>query len=139
MDNDKIKELRKKIDNDQYKYTRTKKKKVKPKKKKRRINIINLLFIGFLFYVLFTVAQQEQMMRCLDNEIDIKVSEKASLGQEVSGLQEDVSKIDDPEALLELVEDIARSEYKMLKPYETMYIDKNKNKNKFIKGIGYEE
>lgn len=139
MDNDKIKELRKKIDNDQYKYTRTKKKKVKPKKKKRRINIINLLFIGFLFYVLFTVAQQEQMMRCLDNEIDIKVSEKASLGQEVSGLQKDVSKIDDPEALLELVEDIARSEYKMLKPYETMYIDKNKNKNKFIKGIGYEE
>ena len=138
MENDKIRDLRKKISNDEYTSTRTRiKHKSKPKRKKSKINIVNILFIAFLFYVLFTVIQQEQVMRGLDKEMEGKVLEKSKLDQEVASLREDAAKIDDPEAFLELVEKIARDEYKMVKPYETIYIDKNKNKNKFIKGIGY--
>jgi IS30 family transposase len=36
-------------------------------------------------------------------------------------------------------EKIARDQYKMVKPNETIYIDKNKNDNKLIQGIGSEK
>ena len=51
---------------------------------------------------------------------------------------EDVEKLNDEDALLEIVEKIARDQYKMVKPNETIYIDKNKNDNKLIQGIGSE-
>jgi hypothetical protein len=35
------------------------------------------------------------------------------------------------------VEEIARDQYKMVRPNEIIYIDKNKNDNKFISGIGF--
>jgi len=37
---------------------------------------------------------------------------------------------------MEIIEKIARDQYKMVKPNETIYIDKNKNDNKLIQGIG---
>lgn len=135
MDDDKIIELRKRIDNHEYKSTRTKPQK-KRRKKKKKINIVTVLFIAFLLYVLFTVMGQEQVMRRLDDERERKIAKKIELEQEVSLLREDALKIDDPETFLQLIEKIARDEYKMVKPYETLYIDKNKNNNKFIKGIG---
>ena len=46
--------------------------------------------------------------------------------------------MNDEEALIELIEKIARNQYKMVKPNETIYIDKNKNDNKLIQGIGFE-
>ncbi|HBD64979.1 MAG TPA: hypothetical protein DC038_11170, partial [Clostridiales bacterium] len=54
-------------------------------------------------------------------------------------LKEDVEKMNDEEALLELIEKIARDQYKMVKPNEIIYIDKNKNDNKLIQGIGSKE
>jgi cell division protein FtsB len=47
-------------------------------------------------------------------------------------LQNDLAKINDPEQFLQMVEKIARDEYKMVKPYETVYVDKNKAKNKLF-------
>ena len=64
---------------------------------------------------------------------------KAKVEREALELTNDVEKLNDEEALMEIIEKIAREQYKMVKPNETIYIDKNKNDNKLIQGIGVEE
>ncbi|WMJ76756.1 MULTISPECIES: FtsB family cell division protein [unclassified Sedimentibacter] len=144
----KIIELKKKINNEDF---RMQEKEIKnqhrmqkliksaPKKKKRKFNILNFAFMVFIFYFGYTAFNQYQMINELNKEIDEKNHSKAKVEKEVQDLKKDVEKINDEEALLELVEKIAREQYKMVKPNETIYIDKNKNDNKLIQGIGLEE
>ncbi len=113
----------------------------KKKRKKKSWNfpsIFTILFIGFLIYVAVTVKNQYGLLTRLRNEKDEIQVEKIELESEVATLNKDIEMLEDPEKFLEVIEKIAREEYKMVKPYETMYIDKNKNENKFIKGIGDE-
>jgi len=148
----KIVELKKKINNDDF---RRQEKEIKeqrrqekleakfkaaaPKKKKRKFNIINFLFTVFVLYFAYTAFNQYQMLNDLNSTIDEKKTEKAEVEKKASDLKKDVEKMDDKEALLELIEKIARNQYKMVKPNETIYIDKNKNDNKLIQGIGFEK
>ncbi len=144
----KIIELKKKINNEDF---RMQEKEIKsqhrmqkliksaPKRKKRKFNILNFAFMVFIFYFGYTAFNQYQMINELNKEIDEKNHSKSEVEKEVQGLKKDVEKINDEEALLELVEKIAREQYKMVKPNETIYIDKNKNDNKLIQGIGLEE
>jgi cell division protein FtsB len=148
----KIIELKKKINNDDF---RRQEKEIKeqrrqqkleakfkaaaPKKKKRKLNIINFLFTVFVLYFAYTAFTQYQMLNDLNNAIGEKQMEKAEIEKDVLELKKDVEKMNDKEALLELVEKIARNQYKMVKPNETIYIDKNKNDNKLIQGIGFEK
>lgn len=143
----KIIALKKKINNEEF---RRQEKEIKeqrrqkkfeaaaPKKKKRKFNIINFLFSVFVIYFAYTAFNQYQVLNELNNQIDVKKMEKAEVEKEVQELKLDVEKMNDEEALLELVEKIARDQYKMVKPNETIYIDKNKNDNKLIQGIGFE-
>ncbi|MFA9424091.1 MAG: septum formation initiator family protein, partial [Sedimentibacter sp.] len=87
----------------------------------------------------YTAFNQYQMLNNLNNDINEKMLVKAEVEKEVQGLKSDTEKMNDKEALLELVEKIARDQFKMVKPNETIYIDKNKNDNKLIQGIGFEE
>lgn len=146
MEDPKIIELKRKINNEDFrkqekeiKDQRRYEKLVAPKKKKRKLNIVNLLFSVFVLYFAYTAFTQYQMLNELNNEINIKKTEKAEIEKEVQELQVDVEKMNNEERLLELVEKIARNQYKMVKPNETIYIDKNKNDNKLIQGIGFEE
>lgn len=107
-------------------------------KKKRRFNIINFLFAVFVLYFAYTAFNQYQAMNVLNKEIEAKKIEKAEVEGQVNELKKDIEKMSDEEALIELVEKIARNQYKMVKPNETIYIDKNKNDNKLIQGIGFE-
>jgi len=142
----KIIELKKKINHDDF---RRQEKEIKdqkrqsklaaPIKKKRKFNIIKFVFSVFVLYFAYTAFNQYQMLNELNNEIDEKMLVKAEVANEVQELKDDAEKMNDDEALLELVEKIARDQYKMVKPNETIYIDKNKNDNKLIKGIGFEE
>lgn len=145
----KIIELKRKINNDDF---RRQEKEIKeqnrqkklaaaaaPKKKKRKLNIINFIFSVFVIYFAYTAFTQYQMLDDLSKNIDSKKVEKAELEKEVQELKEDVEQINNEELLLEIVEKIARNQYKMVKPNETIYIDKNKNDNKLIKGIGFED
>ncbi len=112
---------------------------VRKKKKKKNFrfpSIFTILFIGFLIYVLITVKNQHDLLEKLKAEKVEREQEFSELSAEVTSLNEDIEMLNDPEKFLEVIERIAREEYKMVKPYETMYIDKNKNENKFIKGIG---
>jgi cell division protein FtsB len=142
----KIIELKKKINNDDFrrqereiKEQKRQQKLAAPIKKKRKLNVVNLLFTVFLMYFAYTAFSQYQMLSDLNKEIDQKMLVKAEVEKEVMELKEDVAKMSDEEALLELVEKIARDQYKMVKPNETIYIDKNKNDNKLIRGIGFEK
>ncbi|MGD9567991.1 MAG: septum formation initiator family protein [Sedimentibacter sp.] len=142
----KIIELKKKINNEEFrrqekeiKDQKRYEKLVAPKKKKRKLNLINMLFSVFVLYFAYTAFTQYQMLNDLNKEIDKKNMEKAEVMKEAFELQEDVEKMNNEDKLLELVEKIARDQYKMVKPNETIYIDKNKNDNKLIQGIGFEE
>ncbi|WP_313164050.1 septum formation initiator family protein [Sedimentibacter sp.] len=109
-----------------------------PIKKRRRFNIINFLFSVFVIYFAYTAVNQYQMLNDLNNQIDEKLFEKAKVEKKVQELKSDVEKMNNEEELLELVEKIARNQYKMVKPNETIYIDKNKTDNKLIQGIGFQ-
>jgi cell division protein FtsB len=146
MEDPKIIELKRKINNDDFrkqekeiKDQRRYEKLVAPRKKKRKLNIVNLLFSVFVLYFAYTAFTQYQMLNELNNEIYKKKTEKAEIEKEVQELRVDVEKMNNDEKLLELVEKIARNQYKMVKPNEIIYIDKNKNDNKLIQGIGFEE
>lgn len=146
----KIIELKKKINNDDFRRKEMEIKELKrqqkleqklsaPVKKKRKFNVINFLFSIFVMYFAYTAFCQYQMLKDLGREIEQRKLVKADVEKEVNELKEDVAKMSDEEALLELVEKIARDQYKMVKPNETIYIDKNKNDNKLIRGIGFEQ
>lgn len=145
-DNQKIIELKRKINNDDYRLKEAeireqnrRNKLNAPKKKKRKLNLINLVFIVFLLYFAYTAYNQRQMIKDLDMQIAQKNSVKTEVKKKADELKQDVEKINNnEEAMLDLVEKIARNEYKMVKPNEIIYLDKNKNGNKFIKGIGSE-
>lgn len=145
-DEHKIIELKNRINNEDYKRkqmeikeNKRNNKKEMSKKKKNKLNIISLFFVIFVFYFAYTAFNQTQMIKTLDMQIANKSQEKTETEGKAQKLKEDVDKINNDEALLDLVEEVARDQYKMVKPNETIYIDKNKNDNKFIKGIGFED
>jgi len=72
----------------------------------------------------------------LNSQIKEKEAIKAEAEKEALELKSDVEKLSEEETLMEIIEKIARDQYKMVKPNETIYIDKNKNDNKLIQGIG---
>lgn len=142
----KIIELKKKINHDDFRRQEREIKEQKrlekltaPIKKKRKFNVINFLFLVFVMYFAYTAFNQYDMLLDLNDQIKEKEMIKAEAEKKVLELKEDVEKLEDEDALLEIVEKIARDQYKMVKPNETIYIDKNKNDNKLIQGIGSEK
>ena len=146
-DNQKIIELKRKVNNDDFKMkeleikeqNRQNKQKL-PKKNKAKFNLLNVVFVFFVIYFAYTVFNQYQMINSLELQIAEKRDIKSEAEKEAAELKQDLEKINDnEEAMLDLVEKIARNQYKMVKPNEIIYIDKNRNENKFISGIGFEE
>lgn len=142
----KIIELKRKINNDDYRLkeyeVRARHQRSKldaPKKKKRKPNLLNLVFMSFVLYFAYTAFNQTMLIRDLNRQISGRVAVKEEVQKQADELKSDVEKINNDEAMLDLVEKIARNQYKMVKPNEIIYIDKNKNDNKFITGIGFEE
>lgn len=139
----KIIELKKKINHYEF---REKEREIKeqkrmqklaaPVKKRRKFNVLNFLFLIFLVYFAYTAFNQYEMLLDLNKQIEEKKALKAGVEKKATELKNDVEKLSDEEALMEIVEKIARDQYKMVKPNETIYIDKNKNDNKLIQGIG---
>jgi cell division protein FtsB len=107
-----------------------------PLKKKRKFNVINFLFLVFVMYFAFTAFNQYEMLLELNDQIAEREMLKADTEKEALELKSDVEKLSEDETLMEIIEKIARDQYKMVKPNETIYIDKNKNDNKLIQGIG---
>jgi len=109
------------------------------RKKKKKLSILSLVFVVFLLYFFTTTASQKKMMGDLNEQIMQKETERDITKKKSDSLAKEVESIDDKDVLLKVVERIARNEYKMVKPNETIYIDKNKTQNKFIMGIGFND
>ena len=147
MQDKKIIELKRKINHDDFRRQereiKEKKRRQKlaapTKKKRRKFNVIKFLFVVFLMYFVYTAFNQYEMLEDLNRQIEEKEKTKAQVEKEALQLKSDVEKLNDEEALMEIIEKIAREQYKMVKPNETIYIDKNKNDNKLIQGIGIQE
>lgn len=146
-DNQKIIELKRRINNDEFRMKEAEikeqkriKKQNSTKKRKRKLNVLNLGFSIFVLYFAYTAFNQYQMIKTLESQIAEKSQIKAEAQKEAQELKQDVEKINDnEEEMLDLVEKVARNQYKMVKPNETIYIDKNRNENKFLNGIGFDE
>ena len=147
-DNQKIIELKRRINNDDFRSKeaeireQNKRGKIDSSKsgKKRKFNLINFIFAIFLIYFAYTAFNQYHMIESLNIQIAEKNEIKAETEKVASELKEDVEKIsENDDEMFDLVEKIARNQYKMVKPNETIYIDRNRNENKFINVIGSEE
>lgn len=139
----KIIELQKKINHDDFRRQEAEIKANKhkpdtyvPRRRKKRFNLFGILFMLFLVYVGTTAYNQIQMISELDSQIAVKTKERDAAVKMADELKSDVDKLDNEETKLEIYEKVARDEYKMVRPNETIYIDKNTTSNKFIKGIG---
>ena len=125
----KIIELKSRINNDDFrrremeiKANKRQSKLDAPKKKKKKLNIINLFFTIFVLYFAYTAFNQTQMIKTLNAQIADKSVLKAEAEKQATELKQDVDKINNDEALLDLVEKVARNQYKMVKPNEIIYI-----------------
>ncbi len=106
--------------------------KKKKTRKKKKINLITIAFYAVALYMIVTIVGQRQDLSAVEMEKESKIAEKNEMSESLSLLQSDLEKINDPEQFLQMVERIARDEYRMVRPYETVYIDKNRSNNIFI-------
>lgn len=93
-------------------------------RKKKRIGIILILVLGVWLGKTFT--GQAMMRRDLAEERKIEEKKIASLERDIRNLEKEIESKDS----LGFVEKVAREDFKMVKPREIIYIDKNRNKNK---------
>jgi cell division protein FtsB len=74
------------------------------------------------------------------NKLNAERKEKETiiqgLKQEINEMEKEKELINSPDHINEYVEKVAREELKMIKPGETIYIDKNKQENGFENSIG---
>lgn len=98
-------------------------------KNKKRLRIRHILVIIFVIYISSTLISQRNMMKKLE-------ADKVKTEKEIVVLQTEVKEIDSEikhSDSLEFIEKVAREDLKMVKPREIIYIDKNKNKDPFLK------
>ncbi len=108
-------------------------------KRKRKINFLNLFFVVFLLYFINIFTSQKSDLNVLNSQIAEKELELESATTESKKLESYTTQINDEEFYLEVVEDIARTRYNMVKHDEIIYFDKSKTDNKFIEGIGFDQ
>lgn len=115
---------------------KNKERKRKTKKRRKRVDLINLLLFVFILTMLPNIMKQYKNIHNLDSLYETRSEELEKLEVKAKSLAKQAEKIDDENVMLEVVERIARDDYKMVRPNEIIYIDSNKVKNKFITGIG---
>lgn len=99
------------------------------KKGKKKFRIRHMVLLLFAIYICSTVYSQRNMMKELEIEKNNTEEEIEKLKSEINDINIEIQNKDS----LEFVEKIAREEFRMLKPREIIYIDKNKNKNPFLR------
>ena len=104
-------------------------KKTKQRVKKRKFRLRHIIIFVIFIYGVSIFFNQQNLIKELNGEKVMKESEIQLLNEEILEIKSTIQYA----YTLEYIEKIAREELGMVKPYETIYIDKSKNK--FIKGI----
>lgn len=114
------------------KYEKLSKNKKVSLKKKRGFNILNFIFFIFVLYFSINIVMQKSEIENIEKNISNKSLQRDALKEESLRLQEDIDNLNDKNKMLDPVERIARDRFKMVKPNETIYIDKNRNSDAFL-------
>lgn len=114
------------------KYEKLSKNKKVSLKKKRSFNILNFIFFIFVLYFSINIVMQKSEIENIEKNISNKSLQRDALKEESLRLQEDIDNLNDKNKMLDPVERIARDSFKMVKPNETIYIDKNRNSDAFL-------
>lgn len=92
------------------------------KKKKIELDYVRIILVAFTIYFAYTfVAQQFSM-----NEYDVKIADLENKIEEASERVEEINELKSKTGTTEFMEEIARSELGLIKPYEKVFIDVNK-------------
>lgn len=105
-------------------------------KKSRKFKLRHLLIVILTIYILSIFINQQGMINKLNAERKEKETIIQGLKQEINEMEKEKELINSPDHINEYVEKVAREELKMIKPGETIYIDKNKQENGFENSIG---
>lgn len=92
------------------------------KKKKLELDYVRIILVGFAIYFVYTFVVQQFRM----NEYDVRI---ADIESKIADANDRVEEIDDLKTktnTTEFIEEIARSELGLVKPYEKVFIDVNK-------------
>ena len=94
------------------------------KKKKKGFQLKHLLILLLIFWLSKSLISQRIVMREAKKTKLEKEAEIAKLEMEIEELNKQIKEKDS----LKFVEKVAREDFKMVRPREIMYIDKNKDK-----------
>ncbi len=94
----------------------------KKKKKKIELDYVRIILVVFLVYFAYTfIAQQFSI-----NEYDVKIADIQSKIENENDRVEEINTLKTKANTVEFIEDVARSELGLIKPYEKVFVDVNK-------------
>ncbi len=92
------------------------------KKKKLELDYIRVILVAFTVYFVYTFFTQQLSI----NEYDVKIADIESKITDANERVEKINEIKSKTNTTEFMEEIARSELGLIKPYEKIFIDVNK-------------
>ena len=101
----------------------------KKRKKKRKLRLSHLVIFAIIVYIMFIFKNQRDLKLELQAKRENVQIEINDLQREIDELNKEIENSD----TLQFVEKVARDELGMVKPREIIYIDKNKNRNPFLR------
>lgn len=94
----------------------------KKKKKKLELDYVRIILVAFVVYFAYTfIAQQFSI-----NEYNVKIADIQAKIDSENDRVEEINTLKTKTNTTEFMEDIARSELGLIKPYEKVFIDVNK-------------
>ena len=106
-------------------------------KKKKKIKLRHIIIIVLFINIVVVFIGQQERLNQLNDDIAKREMTIEEINRDNLELREEAELMGSSEYRYEYIEKMAREKMKMVKPGETIYIDRDKVKNKFIEGIGY--
>lgn len=100
----------------------------KNKKKRKRFKLRHLIILFLVFMIGKTFISQGIMIKNLTDKKEKEGKEIAQLEKEIQQLNYEIQDKDS----IEFIEKVAREDLRMVKPREIIYIDRNRDKKRFM-------
>lgn len=96
----------------------------KKDKKKRKIELdyVRIILVAFTIYFAYTFITQQFSL----NEYDVRIADIETKITASNDRVEEINELKSKTNTIEFIEEIARSELGLIKPYEKVFIDVNK-------------
>lgn len=92
------------------------------KKKKIELDYVRIILVAFVIYFAYTFISQQFSI----NEYDVKIADLENKIEEANERVEEINTLKTKTGTTEFIEEVARTELGLVKPYEKVFIDVNK-------------